>query len=62
MARKLSHQRVTYGELPLTESSLCLDLPILTDLSPLVLPLPDAPGGHRLGVNGLTVDRQNSIL
>ncbi|KAJ5312465.1 hypothetical protein N7508_003295 [Penicillium antarcticum] len=39
MARKLSHQRVTY-----------------------VLPLPDAPGGHRLGVNGLTVDRQNSIL
>ncbi|KAJ5246229.1 Protein of unknown function DUF3337 [Penicillium chermesinum] len=27
-----------------------------------VLPLPDAPGGHRLGVNGLTVDRQNSIL
>ncbi|KAJ5098444.1 hypothetical protein N7532_005445 [Penicillium argentinense] len=39
MARKLSHQRVTY-----------------------VLPLPDAPGGHRLGVNGLTLDRQNSIL
>ncbi|KAJ5945837.1 hypothetical protein N7454_002676 [Penicillium verhagenii] len=39
MARKLSHQRVTY-----------------------VLPLPDAPGGHRLGVNGLTVDSQNSIL
>ncbi|CAI7664993.1 unnamed protein product [Penicillium glandicola] len=39
MARKLSHQRVTY-----------------------VLPLPDAPGGHRLGINGLTVDRQNSIL
>lgn len=27
-----------------------------------VLPLPDAPGGHRLGVNGLTVDHQNSIL
>lgn len=27
-----------------------------------MLPLPDAPGGHRLGVNGLTVDRQNSIL
>ncbi|KAJ5587331.1 uncharacterized protein N7459_003096 [Penicillium hispanicum] len=39
MARKLSHQRVTY-----------------------VLPLPDGPGGHRLGVNGLTVDPQNSIL
>ncbi|OQE44853.1 hypothetical protein PENCOP_c002G08129 [Penicillium coprophilum] len=39
MARKLSHQRVTY-----------------------VLPLPDAPGGHRLGINGLAVDRQNSIL
>ncbi|KAJ5120623.1 Protein of unknown function DUF3337 [Penicillium bovifimosum] len=39
MARKLSHQRVSY-----------------------VLPLPDAPGGHRLGINGLAVDRQNSIL
>ncbi|KAF9889419.1 hypothetical protein FE257_007320 [Aspergillus nanangensis] len=39
MARKLSHQRVTY-----------------------VLPLPDAPGGHRLGVNGLTIDPDNSIL
>ncbi|GLA36816.1 hypothetical protein AnigIFM63309_003251 [Aspergillus niger] len=39
MARKTSHQRVTY-----------------------VLPLPDAPGGHRLGVNGLTVDTDNSIL
>ncbi|TPR01424.1 NmrA-like family protein [Aspergillus niger] len=28
----------------------------------IVLPLPDAPGGHRLGVNGLTVDTDNSIL
>ncbi|KAJ9198452.1 hypothetical protein DTO164E3_5285 [Paecilomyces variotii] len=27
-----------------------------------VLPLPDGPGGHRLGVNGLAVDSQNSIL
>ncbi|KAL5364102.1 hypothetical protein BJX96DRAFT_156763 [Aspergillus floccosus] len=39
MARKPSHQRVTY-----------------------VLPLPDAPGGHRLGVNSLTIDPDNSIL
>ncbi|KAF7591225.1 hypothetical protein BBP40_001830 [Aspergillus hancockii] len=39
MARKLSHQRITY-----------------------VLPLPDAPGGHRLGVNGLEIDKDNSIL
>ncbi|KAF7176647.1 hypothetical protein CNMCM7691_003299 [Aspergillus felis] len=39
MARKPSHQRVTY-----------------------VLPLPDAPGGHRLGVNRLTVDEDHSIL
>ncbi|CAG8124908.1 unnamed protein product [Penicillium salamii] len=31
-------------------------------LTASVLPLPDAPGGHRLGVNGLTVDHQNSIL
>ncbi|KAI9045205.1 WD repeat protein [Aspergillus affinis] len=29
---------------------------------PPVLPLPDAPGGHRLGVNGLTIDPDNSIL
>ncbi|RAH44423.1 Pkinase-domain-containing protein [Aspergillus brunneoviolaceus CBS 621.78] len=27
-----------------------------------VLPLPDAPGGHRLGVNGLAVDPDQSIL
>lgn len=39
MARKLSHQRITY-----------------------VLPLPDVPGGHRLGVNGLEIDPDNSIL
>ncbi|CEL03262.1 Putative WD repeat protein (AFU_orthologue; AFUA_5G11870) [Aspergillus calidoustus] len=39
MARKLSHQRVTY-----------------------VLPPPDAPGGHRLGVNGLAIDSANSTL
>lgn len=39
MARKLTHQRVSY-----------------------VLPLPDAPGGHRLGVNGLAVDADGSTL
>ncbi|KAL2864682.1 Pkinase-domain-containing protein [Aspergillus lucknowensis] len=39
MARKLSHQRVTY-----------------------VLPPPDSPGGHRLGVNGLAIDSENSVL
>ncbi|KAL4968796.1 uncharacterized protein BDV14DRAFT_187564 [Aspergillus stella-maris] len=39
MARKLTHQRVTY-----------------------VLPPSDAPGGHRLGVNGLAVDSENSTL
>ncbi|EEH49498.2 uncharacterized protein PADG_05577 [Paracoccidioides brasiliensis Pb18] len=27
-----------------------------------VLPMPDAPGGHRLGVNGLAVDTGSSIL
>ncbi|KAE8149324.1 hypothetical protein BDV25DRAFT_156605 [Aspergillus avenaceus] len=27
-----------------------------------VLPPPDAPGGHRLGVNGLEIDPDNSIL
>lgn len=35
---------------------------LAADLSFPVLPLPDAPGGHRLGVNGLTVDENNSIL
>lgn len=41
----------------------CVSTPTsLTVSLTLVLPLPDAPGGHRLGVNGLTVDRQNSIL
>ncbi|KAL4919742.1 hypothetical protein BDW62DRAFT_178364 [Aspergillus aurantiobrunneus] len=39
MARKLSHQRVTY-----------------------VLPPSDTPGGHRLGVNGLAIDPENSTL
>ncbi|KAH8705109.1 WD repeat protein [Talaromyces proteolyticus] len=39
MARKFTHQRVSY-----------------------VLPLPDAPGGHRLGVNGLAVDTESGIL
>jgi hypothetical protein len=34
----------------------------LSDGGCLVLPLPDAPGGHRLGVNSLTVDEDNSIL
>ncbi|PWY84926.1 Pkinase-domain-containing protein [Aspergillus heteromorphus CBS 117.55] len=35
---------------------------MLPSTLPLLLPLPDAPGGHRLGVNGLTVDPDNSIL
>uniref|UniRef100_A0A093VT44 UBP9-binding protein n=1 Tax=Talaromyces marneffei PM1 TaxID=1077442 RepID=A0A093VT44_TALMA len=39
MARKYTHQRVSY-----------------------VLPLPNASGGHRLGVNGLAVDSDNRIL
>ena len=28
----------------------------------LVLPLANSPGGHRLGVNGLTIDPDRSIL
>lgn len=28
----------------------------------IVLPLANSPGGHRLGVNGLAVDNENSIL
>jgi hypothetical protein len=34
----------------------------LSNCGCLVLPLPDAPGGHRLGVNSLTVDEDHSIL
>jgi hypothetical protein len=28
----------------------------------IVLPLANSPGGHRLGVNGLAVDSDHSIL
>jgi hypothetical protein len=28
----------------------------------IVLPLANSPGGHRLGVNGLAVDKDQSIL
>ncbi len=36
---------------------------VLTDASPIpVLPLANSPGGHRLGVNGLAVDSDQSIL
>lgn len=57
----------TRGSLMVSWSILKFSFLIFTILkfwliSSLVLPLPDAPGGHRLGVNGLTVDRQNSIL
>lgn len=30
--------------------------------TPAVLPLASSPGGHRLGVNGLALDEQASIL
>jgi hypothetical protein len=33
----------------------------ITDTS-TVLPLASSPGGHRLGVNGLALDEQASIL
>jgi hypothetical protein len=61
MARKYS-QKVSYGEF--------IDVPELriggissrSLLTSLVLPLPDAPGGHRLGVNSLAIDTDHSIL
>ena len=58
MAPKANYQRVSYGES--TSSALRGQLHFLTLL--LVLPLPDAPGGHRLGVNGLAIDPENSVL
>ena len=47
--------------------SLVVLLHCFTDVSSrlvfaAVLPLPDAPGGHRLGVNSLAVDSENSVL
>lgn len=35
---------------------------INADLFVIVLPLANSPGGHRLGVNGLAVDSEHSIL
>lgn len=55
-----SHQRVAYGES--LNCSLSVSIAIANAVLHLVLPLPDAPGGHRLGVNGLTVDADHSIL
>lgn len=57
MARK-SSQKVSYGEF---SSYLALIVPSFL-LTSLVLPLPDAPGGHRLGVDSLAVDTERSIL
>jgi hypothetical protein len=88
MARKLSHQRVTYGKfLPLRCLFFVFLHPTISPQSPFssiaamqqtkelelhdaynsvclfpVLPPPDAPGGHRLGVNGLAIDSANSTL
>lgn len=65
MARKYTHQRVSYGmSFP---SHLVVTFPgfvclILSSAVRLVLPLPNASGGHRLGVNGLAVDSEHRIL
>ncbi len=55
MARK-ARQRISYG-LYVPNS---LQRSKLT--RPTVLPLANSPGGHRLGVNGLAIDTDRSIL
>ncbi|KAI9770607.1 MAG: hypothetical protein M1840_003199 [Geoglossum simile] len=36
--------------------------PTLTNIALVVLPLANSPGGHRLGVNGLAIDSDQSVL
>lgn len=60
MARKFTHQRISYGTGQIVP--LCIFHRTAANLRVTVLPLPDAPGGHRLGVNGLAVDTESSIL
>ncbi|KAI9803378.1 MAG: hypothetical protein M1833_000896 [Piccolia ochrophora] len=72
MARK-ARQRISYGQSPNTHTCaqlverddyLCNSRAKSTDArdNETVLPLASSPGGHRLGVNGLAVDRDQSIL
>lgn len=54
MARK-ARQRISYGQWFSNRRMRKLTIY-------LVLPLANSPGGHRLGVNGLAVDSDRSIL
>ena len=58
MARK-ARQRISYGEYH--RRTPRPQTPSHTERSP-VLPLANSPGGHRLGVNGLAIDQDRSIL
>jgi WD repeat-containing protein 48 len=55
MARK-TRQRVSYGLSPPFPAMSAADR-----ASAAVLPLANSPGGHRLGVNSLAVDRQGVL-
>lgn len=60
MARE-ARQRISYGRQPLCSLSVrCV--PCLANDKTIVLPLASSPGGHRLGVNGLAVDNEQSLL
>lgn len=73
MAKK-ARQRISYGESLLnpavvrimamrsTASQLLLLQKDIYANTVAVLPLANSPGGHRLGVNGLAVDADQSIL
>lgn len=53
MAKK-KRQRISYGRSSAQTSKA------LTDR--VVLPLASRPGGHRLGINGLSIDHDRNIL
>ena len=65
MARK-ARRRISYGAVPAHSSWPHHFFPesriILTVILRVVLPLADSPGGHRLGINGLAVDSDQSVL
>lgn len=61
MARK-ARQRISYGKLLFQIALPYIQQYRLIHFCVAVLPLANSPGGHRLGVNGLAVDAERSIL
>ena len=62
MARK-ARRRISYGAVSRQQFLAPPYLrSILIVILRIVLPLADSPGGHRLGINGLAVDSDQSVL